>query len=98
MKRLLHPLLLLLARATENELVLYIEYLKAENRILRGKLPKRVNVTPAERAKLVKLGVNQYPAALGFVPVFAYPVIFVPSLLEIPTKATSRPGGPTLMA
>ena len=53
--KLLHPLLMLIAQATEKELVQYIEYLKAENRILRNKLPKRINVTPAERAKLIKL-------------------------------------------
>ena len=35
-----------------------IEYLKAENRILRSKLPKRITVTTAERARLVKLGVR----------------------------------------
>ena len=58
MARLIHPLLMLIARATERELVLYIEYLKAENRILRSKLPKWISVTPAERAKLVKLGVR----------------------------------------
>jgi putative transposase len=58
MKRLLHPLLLLLARATEKELVQTVEYLKTENRILRQKLPKRIEVTPAERAKLIKLGVR----------------------------------------
>jgi len=56
MKRFLHPLLLLLARATEKELVKTVEYLKAENRILRNKLPRRIEVTPAERAKLLKLG------------------------------------------
>jgi putative transposase len=33
-----------------------VEYLKAENRILRSKLPKQIQVTPAERAKLLKLG------------------------------------------
>jgi putative transposase len=33
-----------------------IEYLKTENRILRNKLPRRIEVTPAERVKLVKLG------------------------------------------
>jgi len=33
--KLLHTLLLLLARATEPEMVRMIEYLKAENRILR---------------------------------------------------------------
>lgn len=56
MARLLHPLLLLVARATEKELVRYVEYLKAENRILRSKLPKRIEVTSAERARLIKLG------------------------------------------
>jgi putative transposase len=58
MKRFVHPLLLLLARATEKELVQIVEYLKAENRILRNKLPKRIDVTPAERAKLLKLGMR----------------------------------------
>lgn len=58
MKRFVHPLLLLLARATEKELVQMIEYLKAENRILRNKLPKRIEVTAAERARLTKLGVR----------------------------------------
>jgi putative transposase len=47
---------MLLARATQNELVQVIEYLKTENRILRAKLPKRIDVTPAERAKLLQLG------------------------------------------
>lgn len=56
MPRLMHPLLLLLARATEPELVRMVEYLKAENRILRDKLPKRITVTPAERSRLLKLG------------------------------------------
>jgi putative transposase len=58
MKRFIHPLLLLVARATEKDLVQMIEYLKAENRILRNKLPKRIEVTPAERAKLIQLGVR----------------------------------------
>ena len=57
-KRFVHPLHLLLARVTENELVLMVEYLKAENRILRHKLPKRIDVTPAERATLMKFGVR----------------------------------------
>ena len=40
-KRFIHPLLLLVARATEKEgLVQMVEYLKAENRLLRAKLPK----------------------------------------------------------
>ena len=47
---------MLIARTTEKELVKMVEYLKTENRILRNKLPKRIEVTPAERDKLVKLG------------------------------------------
>lgn len=35
MKRFIHPLLLLIAQATEKEATRYIEYLKAENKILR---------------------------------------------------------------
>lgn len=62
MTRFLHPILLLVARATESELGRYVEYLKAENRILRDKLPKRISVTPAERDRLVKQGLRVGPA------------------------------------
>ncbi len=62
MARILHPLLLLVARATDKELVRMIEYLKTENRILRSKLPKRVSITTAERARLVKIGRRVGPA------------------------------------
>jgi putative transposase len=47
-----------LARATQKELVQMVELLKAENRMLRSKLPARIEVTPAERAKLLKLGIR----------------------------------------
>jgi hypothetical protein len=36
-----------LARATQRELVQRIEYFEAENRMLRGKLPRRIDITPA---------------------------------------------------
>ncbi len=55
MKALLQPLLLL-ASATDKELARQVQYLKEENRILRGKLPKRITVTPRERHRLVKFG------------------------------------------
>ena len=56
MARFFHPLLTLLANATESQLAQYVEFLKAENRILRSKLPSKVICTPAERDRLVKLG------------------------------------------
>jgi hypothetical protein len=56
MNKRFHPLLVMIAKATSTELQQYIDYLKAENQILRSKLPRRVDVTPAEREKLVKVG------------------------------------------
>jgi len=41
--------MMLLARATQAELAAMIDYLKTENRILRAKLPKRLDVTIAEK-------------------------------------------------
>jgi putative transposase len=46
----------MLASLTRSELARQIQYLKAENEILRAKLPKRVTVTPRERRRLLKLG------------------------------------------
>lgn len=56
MTRFFHPLVQLLASATQRELVAQIQYLKAGNQILRSRLPKRIVIAPAERARLVRLG------------------------------------------
>jgi putative transposase len=54
--KIVTPFLLLLARATKSALIQRIQYLQAENRILRSKLSERVTVTPKEKAELVRLG------------------------------------------
>jgi len=92
MPRLIHPLLMLIARATEKELVLYIEYLKTENRILRSKLPKRINVTPAERAKLVKLGVRLGSAVKELISI-VHPRTFARWISEGKSKGKPRKRG-----
>jgi len=56
MKWLMHPLLTLIANATEVEMAKYIEYLKVKNQILRDRLPKKLNTTETERDKLIKVG------------------------------------------
>jgi putative transposase len=56
MSRLLQPLWLVLVAATDRELARMVDYLKAENRVLRDRLPARLTVTPRERARLVRLG------------------------------------------
>lgn len=54
--KIFHPLLALVASATDSELAKYVEYLKEENKILRARLPKQIHTTPDERKKLVRLG------------------------------------------
>jgi len=48
MRGIFQSLLLLIAQATGRELARMVQYLKVENRVLLGKLPKRVEVTPRE--------------------------------------------------
>ena len=56
MPRILDRLWLLLATATDRHLTRMVEYLKAENRILRDRLPDEIVVTPREKRRLLKYG------------------------------------------
>jgi putative transposase len=56
MKAAVQRFLLLLASATDRALAKQVQYLKHENEILRSKLPKRIEVTPQEKARLIKFG------------------------------------------
>ncbi len=67
MSNLFQTLALVLASATPRELARQIHYLKVENRILRGKLPKRIAVTPAERRRLVRFGAKLGRALVSIV-------------------------------
>lgn len=85
---------MVLARATESELARYVEYLKAENRILRHKLPNRVICTPAERQRLVKLG-KQLGSAIKDLITIVTPRSFARWVLAAgPIRCQTRLGGP----
>ena len=56
MPRYFDPLLRLLATSADQQLVAQIQFLKAENRILRSKLPKTVTLSHIERMRLLALG------------------------------------------
>lgn len=58
MTNVFQSLLLVIAGATQKELARQIKYLKVENEILRGKLPKRITVTPKEKNRLVRFALK----------------------------------------
>ena len=54
--KIFHPLLSMIASATNNELAKYVEYLKEENKILRARIPGQIHTKPEERERLLKFG------------------------------------------
>src|SRR5262245_57843445 len=55
MNSLYRSLMLLIARATQKELARHVRYLKAENQMLRKRLPDRILLTTKEKNRLVRL-------------------------------------------
>src|SRR5262249_28873583 len=72
MRKLLQSFLLFLSAATDKELARMVEFLKAENQILRSKLPRRVAVTPQERGRLVRLGKKLGAKVQALISVVSY--------------------------
>jgi len=56
MSFIFHPLLALIASATDRQLAQYIQFLKEENKILRARLPQQVHTRRDERERLLKFG------------------------------------------
>ncbi len=54
--KILHPLLALIASASNKELARYVEFLKEENKIQRARVPGQIHTRSDERWRLVKLG------------------------------------------
>ena len=53
--KLFHPLLTLIASASNNELARHVEFLKEENQILWARVPGQIHTRADERSRLVKL-------------------------------------------
>jgi len=73
MTRMFQSPLVVLAAATERRLAKYVQFLEAENRMLRGRLPKRLVVTPQERRQLLKLGQPLGLALREMITIVSYP-------------------------
>ena len=73
MKRMFQSLLVVLSAATDRQLAKYVQFLKEENRDLRGRLPKRLIVTPSERQRLLKYGQPLGLAVRDLITIVSYP-------------------------
>ena len=68
----LHPLLAMLASLTRQELARQVADLKAENQLLRSKLPSRIALTDQERRRLVKHGKPLGAKIAGLISILSY--------------------------
>ena len=101
MKWLFQPLLLLMAGSTQSDLVHQIELLKAENLMLRRRLPKRLVLNEQEKRLIVRLGQSVGAGISALLTVCAYPTFrrWV-NLLDPPPPGThpnrpkTKPGRP----
>jgi len=70
------PLLFFLARCSRNKLIQQIEFLKAENEMLRKRVPKqRIWLKPDEKARLLKLAIAIGPEVKHLVTIVTYATI-----------------------
>jgi putative transposase len=73
MGRLYQPLLFLLARCTRNELLRQVEWLKAENEMLRKRVgKKRIFLDQDVKRRLMKLGQAIGPSLKQFITIVTY--------------------------
>jgi len=82
-----HPLLVFLLHLTQSILLRKISYLKAENEILRSRLPNQIRTTAAERALLTRLG-----APLGDAIQELLSIVHYKTFLRWKNEANETPG------
>lgn len=102
MASIIHPLLTLLASLTRQELARQIAYLKAENLLLRSKLPDRITLSNQERRTLLKHGRKIGPRIKDLITIVSYSTFrrWVRQLEDAsekrPKKESTNPGRPRI--
>ncbi|MCA9140294.1 MAG: DDE-type integrase/transposase/recombinase [Planctomycetales bacterium] len=101
MAAIVHPLLTLLASLTRQELAQQVTYLKAENAILRSKLPDRITLNNQERRRLVRHGKKLGPRIKELISIVSYSTFrrWIRTIEDGPTKrpnskSENKPGRP----
>src|SRR5271163_1203813 len=84
----------LLARATDSEHDLMLEYLKTENAILRSRLPTKIDLTPQEKQRLIKVGRPLGSALAELISIVAYRTFTRWLVKKMPPKTGSKGGRP----
>jgi putative transposase len=72
MKWLFQPLLMLIANSTQSELAKQVEFLKAENEMLRRRLPRCIRLNEEEKRLIVRLGEAIGPAVRVLISIVSY--------------------------
>jgi putative transposase len=93
MRAAVQRFLLFLAGASDKELARAVEYLRAENRILRARLPRRLEVTARERRTLLKFG-KRLGSKIRDLITIVTPRTFLRWLRGERQAGRSRPGNP----
>ena len=57
-RNIYNSLMLVIAKSTDNQLARQVSYLKAENQILRSRLPARISLTQREKNRLIRFAKN----------------------------------------
>ena len=91
---LFQPLLQLIARSTDSEMARQLEFLKAENAMLRKRLGRSVRLTDEEKSLLVKLG-EQIGAGVKALLTIVLPVQNPPSKNSLTHRGFLETSGPS---
>jgi putative transposase len=92
MPAIFHPLLALIASAADRQLARYVEFLKADNKILRTRVKGQAHTKPDERRRLLQFGKALNQAIEELITIIT-PATFYRWIRDENEPETKRPKG-----